>query len=563
MSAQNIDVMKNRFVAYTEEAASLAFRAAHTTFVKQTQDFGVSLATPEGEFFGCPTMTGATSLAGQRIDGFVRYFEGDLAPGDVLITNDPYRTNGLVTHSMDIHMVRPIFHDGGLLCFAWSFFHASDIGGAVPGSISPSHDEIFQEGIVLPPMKLVRADQIDDNIRLIILANSRIGEDILGDIASMSSAMSMLDRRMTELCRIMGPDAVRAGMDGVLNYSERKARQVISNLKNGTYQHEDVVELADDRTARIHCTLTIDGDRAEIDFAGSSPQVRAALCLHGGTGSHQFLALALTYYIQTIEPSTPLNGGIMRPINAHAPAGSILNANFPAASGNRWVTVMRANDALMGCLNQATAKGVSAAGAGQTGIISASWIDPETGVRRVSVVEPFLGGSGGRSRNDGVHANDCMVGYLRNTPVEVVEAEVPLTMHEISVAPESFGHGKHRGGGAVAMRIEANIDRVTLTIRGMDRFRHRPWGIDGGLEGQCGSNRLIRDGQVIQIDGFDVLELNKGDVLLLRSPGGGGFGPPKERSRAQTERDLRDGLISPETARTVYGLNEVPGGTEI
>jgi len=555
MTSQSIEVMKNRFVAYTEEAASLAFRAAHTSFVKQTQDFGVSLATPEGEFFACPTMTGATSLAGQRIDDFVGHFGDDLSPGDVLITNDPYRSNALVTHSMDIHLARPIFYGDRLVCFAWSFFHASDIGGAVPGSISPAHTEIFQEGVIIPPMKLVEVGEFDQKVAQMIRANSRIGKDILGDVLSMCAAMATLDRRITDLCDQVGLDEVIAGMYGALDYAEQKARQVISGLKDGTYSFQDELELKGQNHVKIMCTLTVDGENIEIDYSGSSDQVRAAVCLHTGSVSHQFLALVLTYFIQTKEPSTPLNGGIMRPIKAHAPSGSVLNSNFPAASGNRWVTVMRANDALLGCLNGATEEGISAAGGGQAGVISAAWIDPETGKRRVSVVEPFLGGSGGRVCNDGVHANECTVGYLRNTPVESVEAEIPLTMTEVAVATESFGHGEYRGGGAVIMRLEAMIDGLIITIRGMDRFQNRPWGALGGTEGQSGGNQLIRDGKATQIDSFDVLELNKGDILLLRSPGGGGFGDPANRDPEATRRDLLDGLISSKTAEEVYGLS--------
>ena len=146
MDAARTEIVKNRLSAMVEEAATIAYRTAHTTFVKQTQDFQVALARPSGEFFAFPTLTGATSSVCQSIAGLIEPFTGDLAPGDVLISNDPYRTKGLVTHTMDIHLAQPIFYQGELVCFAWAFVHASDIGGAVPGSISPDLTDVFQEG---------------------------------------------------------------------------------------------------------------------------------------------------------------------------------------------------------------------------------------------------------------------------------------------------------------------------------------------------------------------------------------------------------------------------------
>src|SRR3954447_560070 len=486
MDLARTEIMKNRFAAMAEEAATVAYRTAHTTFVKQTQDFQVALARPSGEFFAYPMQTGITSGGGQTIAGLIAHFD-TFAPGDVLISNDPFRTGGLVTHTMDIHLCRPIFYRGELICFAWSFVHASDIGGAVPGSISPELYEVFQEGIRLRPTYLVRAGAVNQDIANVLQDNSRIGEQVWGDLEAMMAAMRLLDRRVNEICGRLGVDAFRQGIEDVMDYTEAKARSVIAGLRDGEYSFSDYLEGNDEGEAvHIHCTLRIAGDEAEIDYSGSDPQVNAALNYTTGSRSHPFLCLGLTNYIQTMEPSAPVNGGMMRPIHAFAPAGTVMNAEFPAAMGNRWVTAMRTYDALVGCVNQAIPGGITACGAGKAGIISVAWPDAASGRTRVAVVEPFSGGSGGRVRADGVDANDTMIGYLKSTPVEHVEVETPLIVRRHELIPHRLGHGRFRGGAAVRIELECRAPEAMITVRGLDRFRFQPWGLRASARGLPG-----------------------------------------------------------------------------
>ena len=310
MDAVLTEIMRNRFTAMAKEASTVAYRTAHTTFVKQTQDFQVAMAKPTGEFFAYPVMTGVTSGSGQSIHGFVDAFDpAGIEPGDIFISNDPFRTAGLVTHTMDIHLARPVFFEGEVIAFAWSFVHASDIGGAVPGSISPDLAEIYQEGIRIRPTKLVRAGKLNEDIVNLLKDNSRIGDAVWGDLEAMMSAMRLLGDRAVELCRKVGIAAFKQGVDDVLAYAERKAREVISRLKDGEYSFIDYIEGRDrDDAIHIHCKLTIKGDEAWIDYSGSSPQVHAAFNFATGSRSHPFLCLGLTNYIQTVEASIPING---------------------------------------------------------------------------------------------------------------------------------------------------------------------------------------------------------------------------------------------------------------
>lgn len=557
MDPVQTEIMKNRFTAMAEEAATVAYRTAHTTFVKQTQDFQVALAKTSGEFFAYPVMTGVTSGSGQSVSGLLSAFDlATLKPGDVLISNDPYRTDGLVTHTMDIHLVRPIFREGRIVCLAWSFVHASDIGGAVPGSISPDLTEVFQEGIRIRPMKLVSEGELNADVVHILQDNSRIGDAVWGDLEALLAAMRLLDRRINELCAKVGVAAFNEGIDSVLAYAERLSRKVISELLDGSYTFADYLEGdTPDSPVLIHCRLTISGDEAEVSYAGSSPQVHAAMNFTTGNRSHPFLCLGLTNYIQTVEPSIPINGGIIRPIRARAPRGTVMNAEFPAAMGNRWVAVMRTYDALIGCLNQAIPGGIAACGAGQAGIISAAWVDPASGRSRVSVVEPFSGGSGGRVRADGVDATDTMIGFLKSTPIEHVEVETPLIVRRHELVPGRIGHGRYRGGAAVCIELECRAPEAKITVRGLDRFRFQPWGVRGGLPGHNGYTVVNPDSDRSEIIGrIKVLTLTRGDLLRMVSPAGGGFGHPFEREPTLVLRDVVDGLVTSEEAADIYGV---------
>jgi N-methylhydantoinase B len=431
--------------------------------------------------------------------------------------------------------------------------HASDIGGAVPGSISPDLFECFQEGLRLRPTKLVKAGVVNQDVKNILQDNSRIGEDVWGDLEALMAAMRLLDQRINELCRKIGAKAFHKGVEDVMAFSEMKARGVISRLKDGTYSFTDYVEGDDSGEAvHIHCRLTIAGDEASIDYTGSSPQVRAAFNFATGSRTHPFLCLALTNYIQTMEPNIPINGGMMRPIKAYAPPGTVMNAEFPAAMGNRFVAVMRTYDTLIGCLNQALPDGLAACGAGQAGIISSAWIDPASGRNRVAVVEPFSGGSGGRVRTDGVDANDTMIGFLKSTPVEHVEVETPLIVRRHELPAGRFGHGRYRGGASVCIELECRAGEAQITVRGLDRFRFQPWGAFGGGAGHNCTTLLNPETEPRPIGRIKVLTMTRGEVLRMTSSSGGGFGPPAQRDPQSVLRDVLDEMLSPEEAERIY-----------
>ena len=558
MDPVRTEIMRNRFAAIAEEASNVAYRTAYTTFVKQTQDYQVALASVEGAFFAYPMKSGVTSSVCQNVRAVVDEIGIEtLVPGDIILTNDPFSGDALCTHTMDIHLLRPVFRDGVIVAFAWAFIHASDIGGAVPGSIAPTSYEVFQEGVRIRPGLLYRAGALNTAMWNFFSDNSRIPDLIWGDLQAMLAGLALLDARMNELCARYGTAEVLESVSDVLALGELKAREALGRLVPGEYRFSEYLEdYRGEGHVFIHACMTVEpGGTLALDFTGSDPAVRLAMNFVTGKRAHPFLCMPVINFIQTIEPTTPVNGGIIRPIRTHAPVGTLMNAEFPAAMGNRWVAVMRCYDAILGCLNQAYPGGIAACGAGQAGIIAVSGVDGRTGRRHVSVVEPFIGGSGGRRDADGLDGIDQPVAFLRSAPAEVVESETSLVLRRFSYEPGRAAPGLHRGGQAMRIELENRGLAATITVRGLDRFRFQPFGLHGGASGSAGST-VLNPGTSAErnIGKIDVLELAHGERLLMITPSGGGFGDPFARDPALVLAEVLDGLLSPAEARSGYGV---------
>jgi N-methylhydantoinase B len=558
MDPVRTEVMKNRFSAIAEEASTIAYRTAHTTFVKLTQDYQVALATLDGDYFAYPYQSGVTNFVGLSLKTAIDQIGVEnMAEGDVIICNDPYGSGGMCTHTMDVHLLKPIFWNGVPFAFAWAFIHASDVGGAVPGSISPTSSDVFQEGIRMRAQPLYRAGELNQPLLDLFKDNCRIPEQIWGDLQAMLAAIGTMERRMQELCERMGLDDVTGSMEDVMAFAEMKAREAIGRIPDGEWTFGDYLEGVhrSDETIFLHCRMTVRGDELTLDFTGSDPQVPAALNFVTGDRSHPFTSLAILNYIQTVEPSAPMNNGLIRPIRNVAPKGTIMNCEFPAAMGNRWVSVIRVYDAVLGCLAQALGGGPVSAGAGQGGIIMASFRDETTGLQRIEVIQPLIGGSGGRCNADGVDAVDMPFAFLRSNPVESVEVQSPLVVRQFALDEGSVGAGRYRGGAAVAIDIEVRALEMVFTVRGLDRFVLRPWGVNGGRPGRI-AEAILNPGTPAErsIGKITVLTLGRGDVLRLVTSSGGGYGDPLQRDAGQVLADVVSGLVTVDQARSEYGV---------
>jgi N-methylhydantoinase B len=559
-----LEIFAKQFAAIAEQMAITIAKTSHTTFVRETQDFGAAMATTGGSFFAYPRTLGASTLLGlpfaDCINAIERYEEGDFA-----LTNDPFLSKAGCTHVPDITAWSPVFVNGDLLCFTWGFIHSSDMGGAVPGSIAPSLTDTFQEGIRLPPLKLYRGGVLNDDVRAILCNNVRIPDQLWGDIQAIRAGHHVAMRKIQALAARHGVAKIRTVMEDLLTYSELKAREVFKKLPAGTYEFSDYLEddTISDVPVRIQLAMTVASDgRIHLDYTGTDPQVDSSYNVPTSGKVHPWVIAGLMYFIVSQDPDIPTNAGFFRAISVTLPEGCLVNPIFPAAIGLRSLSGVRILEVLMGVLGQAAPERTPAAGSGVSTIVLMSVPDYERSGRRIHVINPCVGGSGGRPVGDGFDGVDFTLGFMRNTPAEILEAETFILMREFSFVPDSGGPGEFRGGLGVALEFQVFAPDATVIARGMDRTRFHPWGVHGGLPGARMQPALVNRGTDTEraIRKINFLRLSPGDSVRLSTSGGGGYGNPLKREIARVRADVELGFVSREAAASAYGIVFEPGG---
>ena len=559
--AIGVEIFANLFKAIVDEMAWIVLRSSHTTFVKETQDFGVALVTREGEMFAYPYGSGATPLMGVACGAATQAF-ADWREGDVLITNDPYATGGMVMHLNDIYLFRPVFVDGELLCFAWTFIHCTDVGGYAPGSIDMQNAEVFQEGLRLRPVKLFREGELNAELWHVFADNCRIPSLNWGDITACVAALTKAEERLRRLAGRYGKAGVEGAMRATLDRSERLARRVFAQIPKGEYRFSEYFEddYVSDVPVRLAVALRVPGDGSVVlDFTGSDPQVRAALNLPtGDMPHHPFLAMALVNLVVTRSEAIHINAGILRPIELVLPEASVVNARFPAACGMRFTTAMRVHDLVLGALNRALPEGRPfPVPAGGSGALVVSYISTsELGAAgRVVVANPVSGGSGASAALDGISGTEMSVAFLRNVPVEVLEAEAPVLVRRFALTPDTEGPGKFRGGFGVEYELEIRHPSAVVVMRGKDRHHFSSWGARGGGAGvTSGCIGTRRGAAPHDIGKRTVYRPELGEVIRLWGGGGGGWGDPLDRDPEMVAADAAAGLVSAARGREIYGV---------
>jgi N-methylhydantoinase B len=554
-----LEILRNRFQAIADEMASVAYRTAHTVFVKETQDFATALVTPQGEIFAAPRRYGVLIMVATPMDGAIRAIGDDVQEGDVFISNDPIATEGMCTHLTDVYLWKPIFYEGMLICYAWSFIHSSDVGGKVPGSISPSNYEIYQEGIRIPPRKLLSQGKLDEPFLGVFLNNCRIPDQNWGDIKACIASLNTAERRVHTLLDQYGPQLINQGMESVLDWAETQSRREIRRVPNGVYTFVDYMEgdQLDLGMVRIRVDLHVKDDEFLLDYTGTDPQVRASLNMYSYSKTgHWNIIIGLIHWLCTMQPDITYNAGMVRPFKVHIPRGTLLNAEPYVACGNRSAVLLRMTDVNLGALAQAMPDEVPSFGPGQASILLVSVPDFKSGGTRLSVIQPLIGGSGARPNEDGIEGVDAIWNFLRNVPTEAIENDMPsLLIKQYALRPDSGGPGKHRGGVGVVLEFMTTSPYTVLTSRAMDRYIFQPPGRMGGLPGQTGYT-VLNPGtpHERQVGKVDVLEMSPGEVLRIGTQGGGGFGDPLDRSAAAVIEDIRNGLVTLRHALDAYGV---------
>ena len=556
-----VQILANKFQSIAEEMANVVRRTAATIFVVETADFSTCISTPQGEFFGAPVRLGITTMVSLNIGDFIAAVE-HYDVGDIIITNDPYTTGAAGTQLPDVTMIKPVFWEGKIICFLFGFAHATDVGGKVPGSISPSNYEVYQEGIRVPPTKLYKKGDLNREFLTLFLANCRVPDDNWGDMKAIVSALNTGERRMHEMVARYGLEAIEQGMADVLEYAELKARAAIAALPDGTYEFADYLDddIVSGIPLRLALKMTVKGDEVLLDWRASDPQVRAAFNIPTGGKRHPWITYRISSYVYSAMAAVPFNGGLVRPISVALPEASVVNAKFPVAFGVRFPTALRANDVMLGALVQALPEKMPAAGAGNMAPLLLSEPDFATGRRKVLTVQVMLGGTGGSPAGDGVDGRNCDLASLFNTPVESLEKNASIIIREYGIRPDSGGPGLHRGGNGIVLEFKVVRPGSMITARGQERYKFQPWGVHGG---KCGANgrTILNPGTPEEKDvgRIDALALRPGDVVRLLTAGGGGWGDPFERDPEAVLRDVRDGFASVEAAEREYGVAIVGG----
>jgi len=558
-----LSVFNNIVGAIAEEMCAIVERTAYTTFIKETNDFGTAIATPEGLFFGYPRKAGTTSQLAGDISDAVKWIS-DWEPGDVVLTNDPFATGAMVTHLPDLTLLAPVFIEGEIVAYCWGFIHSSDVGGRVPGSIAPSNQEIYQEGLRIPPTKLYRAGKLNKELFDIVQANVRIPYQVWGDLKALMSGFHVATGRLTALFDKHGLRKTKALIAESMDYAEAKARAIFAEIPDGTYRFTDYIEddLISDIPVRLDLALTVEGSDVHLDFTGTDPQILASFNIISASKPHQWLTQGLIHYLLSNDPSIPANGAVKRPIRVTAPVGSLLNAVLPAATGSRITTALKLMDMIMGALAQAVPGKVPAAGSGNGMLGVLAMPDLSKGGKKVNVYPVLIGGSGGRPQSDGYDGTNSTFAFLRNTPIEAIEAEMDILVHEYRYVQDSGGPGMFRGGLGVGITFEALVPDTGFAMRGMGRTRFAPWGAQGGLYGAKTQLAILNKGGPDErvIPKLDILQMKRGDRLTLASSGGGGYGDPWKRDPDRVREDVLFGFVSRRQAEAVYAVVFTEGG---
>lgn len=552
----NLRVFANHVRAAAENMAYTLQRTAHSAFVKETEDFTVMLMNRKGETFGVPMGLGATWYPGLTWGRVIDMVE-DYRPGDIAFTNDPY-SGHVATHAPDTHLWKPVFYDGEIIAWTGGHIHNTDMGGAVPASLSRALTEIHQEGIRFPPMKLVREGVFDDTILSIMTTNVRKPDLNLGDIKALVGALTTGERKVLAMVQKFGKQAFLEGAEALLDHAEAQARAILRSMPDGTwefvdYADEDSVEA---NPCRLKLTLTIRGDEAMLDFTGSDPQLGSSLNVpSGGDPRHTMLLVGVYYVLYTLNPNILLNTGLTRPFTCIAPKGSVLNPVHPAAVGMRSLTCARLRSVIFGAFSQAVPERLPAAPAGNNCIVNVMTTDERTGRTVLAAVNPVVGGGGGMPHRDGTNGSGADAAYLKNTPIEITETEVPIEFLRYGLARDSGGSGRWRGGLATEMAFRVFAPGSRITARNRDRSFFRPWGVLGG--GAAGLSDMMlnpRTDRYQRLGNIDTAVLQPGDVLEIRSAGGGGRGNPLEREAWRVARDVQRGYVSVDAAERDYGV---------
>ena len=551
VDAITAEVIAHRLRAASEEMMATLVKTSYSPNIKERRDCSTGIFDAQGRLLALTAIAPLhlSSLIGTIENVIARFPKEKLRPGEAFLVNDPY--NGGGSHLPDITITGPVFHQGRLVAFVANIAHHSDVGGKVPGSESSDCTSIFQEGIRLPPVRILNNDQVCEDVLNIILLNSRTPREREGDLKAQIATNIVGCRRVQEIFERFGMETTLAGIEAWLDYGEARVRAGIRALPDGSYENEDTIDHDGivPRMIPARVKVTVDGERLIFDFTGSGAQM---------AGSRNMVwnaALAGVYYAvkALIDPDLPPNAGYFRAIEVIAPPGTIFNAQSPAAVGDRGSTGNVIGDVIFGAFAKAVPERVMA-GCGPLHGLTFSGVDPRRGEYFVNY-ETYAGASGAQHDQDGKDAVRVHVSGAANLPVEAAEHEFPLTILRYELIPDSGGAGCFRGGLGTLREVVSWAANGRLVGRGLRQVVGAP-GLDGGGTGRTG--RFLMDAATTNEErlpaNFSDLPIEPGHTIRIETPAGAGFGKPFARAPARVLADVISGKVSPAAARNAYGV---------
>jgi N-methylhydantoinase B len=558
-----LTVLNNALVNVCREMGLTMIRTAFSPIFNEGLDFSCVVFDRRGNMIGqaefCPAQIAASlyivrwTLEELGVDSF--------EPGDVVLHNDPYRGGA---HIPEHSVIRPVFHEGELFGFVANVGHLAEIGGMAVGSFAADATEVFQEGLRIPPIKIVKRDEHDMELWQLIMANHRTPRNTWGDLNAQIGSLRVAERRMHELLDLHGRELIDQASNELMDYSERWMRAEIEAIPDGVYAFGERME--DDGVGpdpiSFHVEVTVTGDELIVDWSGSDPQARGPInATYGVTAGATYNAV-----FHLTDDGIPKNSGAYRPIRIIAPPGSAVNVQYPGPSvGGNTETHPKLADMVIAALAPALPNRAAAAEGGTACNFLFGGTHPKTGDYYANY-HLEGGGWGATAAQDGNDAIIVKNGNCRNTPVEIFETRFPLRVLEYSLVDDSGGPGAHRGGLGTQRVFEVQEDTEVTVNALLDRTKpgFGAWGLVDGESGELAAILVKRKGEsefrtftevfgTASASKFTNIRLQSGDQVVLRSPGGGGYGDPTERSEELVREDIAQGFVSEERARSAYG----------
>jgi len=549
------EVILSSFQTISDEMSTALVRSAYSTNIKERKDCSCAIFDKQGKLLvlaeNIPihlgSMQGLMTQIGENLD------EWKFEAGDVLIANDPYLGGG--SHLPDMTLVTPVFMEKNLVGFAANIAHWTDVGGRSPGvGTAGDSTEIFQEGLRIPPSRLIKGGEFQQDMLDLLLSNMRNREEREGDLRAQIASLKLGERRLLEVYNMYGKNKVEKVIENIYQYSQHWLEESLSKIHQGTYAFEDVMDDdgKDKKNIRIKVAVKIShkpSPSIEFDFSGTDDQAS------GGINMVWQALLATVYYSvkAVIAPKIHMNHGFMRAIQIKAPQGTLVNADEPAAVGGRTDTAQRVVDVIMGALSQVVPEKVIAASNGATTAIIFGGTKALSGEDFV-YVEALGGGMGSRKEKDGQDGVQVNITNTSNLPIEALEMEYPLRILKYELVADSGGAGKHRGGLGIRRNIQALVPLIFSAHS--DRHRISPWGLFGGKSGGKGSFMLHRKSKGKQTlrSKASGISIKKHDVLSFKTAGGGGYGSPYSRKIVRVKNDYLNGKVTRAKALSEYGV---------